>query len=40
MTTENGQVVPYDYEMDEDLTTLTIKGQGMPQLIYIFRKAS
>ena len=39
-TTENGQVVPYDYEMDEDLTTLTIKGQGMPQLIYIFRKAS
>lgn len=39
-TTQNGQVVPYDYEMDEALTTLTIKGQSVPRLIYIFRKAT
>lgn len=38
--TANGQVVPYDYAIDEDLTTLMIDGRGMPRIIYIFRKAS
>jgi hypothetical protein len=36
--TENGPVVPYDYEMDADLTTLIMRSRGVPSVRYVFRK--
>lgn len=37
--TSNGPVVPYDYEMDEDLTTLIMRSRGTPAIHYVFRKS-
>jgi hypothetical protein len=38
--TDRGQVVLYDYEMNTDLTTLVIRGRGMPRITYVFNKAN
>jgi hypothetical protein len=36
--TDNGPVVPYDYEMDADLTTLIMRSRGVPSVRYVFRR--